>query len=102
MRVEIIYPLPNKQKSFFIEFEGKHLTVRQAIEESKIMHEYPELNNFQNLRVGIYGQVVDLDNHINDRDRIEIYRDLTIDPKKARMLRAEQKRKKEGIRLFGA
>ncbi|MDE5000804.1 RnfH family protein, partial [Francisella tularensis subsp. holarctica] len=27
---------------------------------------------------------------------------LTIDPKQARMLRAEQKRKKEGIRLFGA
>ncbi|WP_239407148.1 RnfH family protein, partial [Francisella tularensis] len=54
------------------------------------------------LKVGVYSQLVDLDYQLKDRDRVEIYRNLTIDPKQARMLRAEQKRKKEGIRLFGA
>ncbi|QIV94596.1 RnfH family protein [Allofrancisella frigidaquae] len=101
MRVEVIYPLPNEQKSFFVEFINS-LTVRQAIEKSKILHKYPELEKIADFKIGIYGEIVDLNDPVNDNDRIEIYRELTIDPKKARMLRAEQKRKKEGIKLFGA
>lgn len=101
MKVEVIYALPNEQKSFFVESE-KTLTVRQAIQQSKVTHKYPELENLEELKIGIYSEVVDLDHSVNDKDRIEIYRSLTIDPKQARMLRAEQKRKKEGIRGFGA
>ncbi|AIT08907.1 hypothetical protein LO80_02215 [Candidatus Francisella endociliophora] len=102
MRVEVIYALPNEQKSFFVESE-KAITVRQAIEQSKILHTYSELNNaLDTLKVGIYGQIVDMDHQVSDKDRVEIYRDLTIDPKQARMLRAEQKRKREGIKGFGA
>ncbi|MED7819299.1 MULTISPECIES: RnfH family protein [unclassified Francisella] len=101
MKVEVIYALPNEQKSFFVESE-RTLTVRQAIQQSKIIHKYPELENLEELKIGIYSEVVDLDHSVKDKDRVEIYRNLTIDPKQARMLRAEQKRKKEGIRGFGA
>lgn len=102
MKIEVIYALPNEQKSFFVETD-KGITVRQAIQKSKILHEYSELNAFlDNLKVGVYGQVVDMDHQVEDKDRVEIYRDLTIDPKQARMLRAEQKRKREGIKGFGA
>ncbi|QIV96118.1 hypothetical protein EDC55_12810 [Allofrancisella inopinata] len=101
MKVEVIYPLFNEQRSFFVEFVG-NLSVRQAIQKSKILHTYPELEKIEDFKIGIYGEIIDLDAPINDNDRIEIYRELTIDPKKARMLRAEQKRKKEGIKLFGA
>lgn len=102
MKVEVIYALPNEQKSFYVESE-KAITVRQAIERSKILHTYSELSNaLDTLKVGIYGQIVDMDHQVSDKDRVEIYRDLTIDPKQARMLRAEQKRKREGIKGFGA
>lgn len=39
------------------------------------------------LKVGIWGRVVPLDTLLRDRDRIEIYRPLTVDPKEARRLR---------------
>ncbi|MDE4980418.1 RnfH family protein, partial [Francisella tularensis subsp. holarctica] len=61
-----------------------------------------ELGDIEILKVGVYSHLVDLDYQLKDRDRVEIYRNLTIDPNQARMLRAEQKRKKEGISLFGA
>ncbi|AJI75537.1 RnfH family protein [Francisella philomiragia] len=101
MKVEVIYALPNEQKSFYVESDDS-LTVREAIIQSKILDAYSELGNIENLKVGIYGQIVDLDHVLEDKDRVEIYRNLTIDPKQARMLRAEQKRKREGIRGFGA
>ncbi|MBK2258537.1 RnfH family protein [Francisella philomiragia] len=101
MKIEVIYALPNEQKSFYVESDDS-LTVREAIIQSKILDAYSELGNIENLKVGIYGQMVDLDHVLEDRDRVEIYRNLTIDPKQARMLRAEQKRKREGIRGFGA
>jgi len=39
------------------------------------------------LKVGIWGRVMPLDTVLRDRDRIEIYRPLTVDPKEARRLR---------------
>ncbi|GAB4223423.1 MAG: RnfH family protein [Francisella sp.] len=101
MKIEVIYALADEQISFFVEVDSS-ITVKQAIELSKIVDKYPELSDINKLKVGVYGQLVDLDYMLKDRDRVEIYRNLTIDPKKARMLRAEAKRKREGIRLFGA
>jgi len=39
------------------------------------------------LKVGIWGRVMPQDTLLRDRDRIEIYRPLTVDPKEARRLR---------------
>lgn len=39
------------------------------------------------LKIGIWGRVMPLDTLLRDRDRIEIYRPLTVDPKEARRLR---------------
>ena len=101
VKTEVIYALPNEQISFFVETDGS-LTVRQAIMLSKILHKYPEIDHLDELKLGIYGQIVDLDHPVKDKDRIEIYRELTIDPKQARMLRADQKRIRDGIQAFGA
>jgi putative ubiquitin-RnfH superfamily antitoxin RatB of RatAB toxin-antitoxin module len=40
------------------------------------------------LSLGVFGQVKRADAALRDGDRIEIYRPLTIDPKRARRLRA--------------
>ncbi len=39
------------------------------------------------LRVGIWGRACALTETVRDRDRVEIYRPLTVDPKEARRLR---------------
>ena len=39
------------------------------------------------LRIGIWGRVRPLQTLLRERDRIEVYRPLTVDPKEARRLR---------------
>jgi len=39
------------------------------------------------LRVGVWGRMQDTSVPLRDRDRVEIYRPLTVDPKEARRLR---------------
>lgn len=39
------------------------------------------------LRIGIWGRVRPLETPLRERDRIEVYRPLTVDPKEARRLR---------------
>jgi len=39
------------------------------------------------LRVGVWGRVRALDTLLRERDRVEVYRPLTVDPKEARRLR---------------
>lgn len=42
--------------------------------------------------VGIWGRVKPLQTPLRDRDRIEVYRPLTVDPKEARRLRYKRQR----------
>ena len=44
-------------------------------------------------KVGVWGQLRPLDHVLRDRDRIEIYRPLRVDPKDARRLRHRQQRR---------
>lgn len=46
-----------------------------------------QLPLLRELRVGIWGRVRPLDTLLRDRDRVEVYRPLTVDPKEARRLR---------------
>jgi uncharacterized protein len=41
----------------------------------------------EQLRIGIWGRVRPLETPLRERDRIEVYRPLTVDPKEARRLR---------------
>lgn len=42
--------------------------------------------------VGIWGRVKPLETPLRDRDRVEVYRPLTVDPKEARRLRYKRQR----------
>lgn len=44
------------------------------------------------LRAGIWGRVQPLQAPLRDRDRVEVYRPLRVDPKEARRLRYRQRR----------
>lgn len=87
IQVEVAYALPDKQflKPVILP-DGA--CVRDAIVESGVLDDFPEID-LSSVRVGIFSKKVALDQIVNEGDRIEIYRPLTIDPKEARRRRAE-------------
>ncbi|MDA0912081.1 MAG: RnfH family protein [Proteobacteria bacterium] len=100
MKVEVIYANPQEQKLYQLECD-ENTSVKDVITQSGVLSDFPEIDlNVQS--IGIYSEVVTLDYIVKPDDRIEIYRKLTIDPKDARRIRAEEKRKKDGLKLFGA
>lgn len=67
-------------------------TLRDAVAASGLL-DSKELDDV-GLLLGVFGQVKRADSVLRDGDRIEIYRPLTIDPKKARRLRAALRAKR--------
>lgn len=81
MLVEVVY----KQTLLTLELAAP-CTAQAAIEQSGILTLHPEINLAEQA-IGIFGSKITLNTQIKDGDRIEIYRPLLIDPKKARKLR---------------
>ena len=91
MIVEIAYALPEEQVIISIKVPTI-FNVQQAIEKSGIQKKFPGIDLSKN-KVGIFGKKTTLDQPLNDRDRIEIYRPLILDPKEMRRKRAAKKNK---------
>lgn len=70
-------------------------TLRQAIGFSRVLQRHPGID-IETQRVGVWGKLRGLDEPLRDRDRIEIYRPLQVDPKEARRLRYRQHRERFG------
>ena len=72
-------------------------TVLEAITASMVLSQFPYLaeSGFLSDRIGIFGKISTLDAVLKAGDRVEIYRDLTIDPKEARRLKAEISRRQK-------
>jgi len=88
--VEVVYALPEEQVIISIEVPKK-INIKQAIEKSGIQKKFPEIDLSKN-KVGIFGKQTTLDHLLSDRDRIEIYRPLILDPKEMRRKRASKKK----------
>lgn len=86
LRIEVAYARPDRQARYALELEAG-ATVREAIERSGVLADFPEIDLARN-RVGIYGGLVTLGSPLSDGDRVEILRPLTADPKDARRRRA--------------
>jgi uncharacterized protein len=68
-------------------------TVGDALRQSGLLERYPGID-LAVQRVGVWGKLCALDDALRDRDRVEIYRPLTVDPKEARRVRYAQHRQK--------
>lgn len=83
IKVTLVYsPAPRQVREWALEV-AKGETVAQALSASSLLDEFSELQH-HTLLVGIWGLKSGLDHRLNDRDRIEIYRELRVDPKVAR------------------
>lgn len=78
MQISVAYALPEKQ--IWLELSvPDNATVLEAIKESKILLQFPEVN-LEEQKVGIFGKFCKLDTKLKEGDRIEIYRPITADP----------------------
>jgi putative ubiquitin-RnfH superfamily antitoxin RatB of RatAB toxin-antitoxin module len=89
--VEVVYALPEEQRIFTVELPPQ-ATVLDAIGQCGILQQYAQID-LALAKVGLFGRVVSLDTALRSGDRVEIYRELTADPKVVRRERVEKKRK---------
>lgn len=87
--VEVVYGTARNQHLAVLRVrEGT--TARQAVLQSGICGRFPEAG-LAAAPLGIFGKAVKDDTVLRERDRVEIYRPLLVDPKEARRLRAAAK-----------
>jgi putative ubiquitin-RnfH superfamily antitoxin RatB of RatAB toxin-antitoxin module len=86
--VEVAYAMPGKQLILPVKaFPG--ITAKEAIQLSGVLDAFPEIDLLAN-KIGIFGKIADLSTVLNPMDRVEVYRPLIADPKKARRERASK------------
>lgn len=93
VNIEIAYGTAEKQILLTMQV-AEGTTARQAVLSSAVKQHFPEAD-LQNSPLGIFGKRVKDDTLLRDKDRIEIYRPLLIDPKEARRLRVQAKQQEE-------
>ena len=84
-KIEIAYALPERQRVITLDFIAG-MTAGEAVRASGICGECPELAA-RTLALGVYGEVVSETHPLRPGDRVEIYRELAVDPRDARRLR---------------
>jgi len=86
MWVEVAFALADKQRIIAMEVAAS-CTAEEAILQSNIMQEFPQIDLLKN-KIGIFSEICSLSRQLQGNDRIEIYRELAINPMEARRLRA--------------
>lgn len=85
--VEVVFAESDKQILLDVVVEPG-TTVAEVIAASGIEQRF-DTENLDSFPVGIWGRVVDRGHEVQSGDRVEIYRPLVIDPRKARRQLAE-------------
>ena len=87
LEIEVVYVLPGKQVLKKMNVQNG-CTAREAVCQSGLDEIFSELD-LQTAPLGIFGKSVKDETLLRDKDRIEIYRPLLIDPKEARRKRVQ-------------
>jgi putative ubiquitin-RnfH superfamily antitoxin RatB of RatAB toxin-antitoxin module len=82
IEVEVVFALPEHQELIPVTIASGS-TAADAIEASAVAGKFPD-QDLSSCQLGIWGRLVDKDQPLQDRDRVEIYRPLKIDPREAR------------------
>jgi putative ubiquitin-RnfH superfamily antitoxin RatB of RatAB toxin-antitoxin module len=89
IKIEVAYAKPESQIIINLELE-QGCTIAEAIEKSGILLHFPEIN-LNTQQVGVFGEPKRLTDEVKRGDRVEIYRELVMDPKDARRQRASNR-----------
>ncbi|MDX8377759.1 MAG: RnfH family protein [Mariprofundales bacterium] len=93
MQIVVVYALPQQQSIETLEIEitkgePQTITAKQAVEQSGLLEQYPEINLSIN-KLGIFSKLVRPNTVLKNGDRVEIYRAL---PRKARSAHGDDKK----------
>ena len=88
--VMVCYATAKQQEIIPLELPPQ-TNILQAIQQSGILDQYTEIDLAKNT-IGVFGKLVNLDQVLQDKDRIEIYRPLRINPMDARRSRAAREK----------
>lgn len=95
IQVTVLYS-PGPRQVHEIQMElADNSSVQQALQASGVLQRFAELD--QSAVVGVWGRKASRNQVLRDRDRVEIYRTLKVDPKVARRERFA----KQGARTTG-
>jgi hypothetical protein len=78
MQIGVAYSEPSQQIWLTIEVPDD-ATVRDAIERSGILRQFPHID-LEAQKVGVFGKLVKLEAALRPGDRVEIYRPIVCDP----------------------
>jgi len=82
MKIGVAYATQSRQVWLTVDL-AEGATVRDAIEKSGVLENFPEIDLKQQ-KVGIFGKIVKLESPVEEGDRVEIYRPIVCDPKTVR------------------
>lgn len=86
LHVEVVYARRDVQQLAALELEAG-ATACDALHLSGLLQKFPEIE-LTTCKLGIFGRIVGPQQVLRDGDRVEIYRELPTDPKRARRERA--------------
>ena len=78
MNVGVCYAEADRQLWMRLEVPDES-TVEEAIKMSGVLKLYPDIN-LGTQKVGIFGKIATLETAVKEGDRVEIYRQITVDP----------------------
>ena len=78
MNVGVCYAEADRQLWMRLEVPDES-TVEEAIKLSGVLKLYPDIN-LGTQKVGIFGKIATLETTVKEGDRVEIYRQITVDP----------------------
>ena len=88
IEIEVAYALPDKQLLEYLKVPCG-TTVAQALQLSGICKKFPEIQ-LDSKNLGVFGKLVKPETILQNHDRVEIYRHITVDPKEKRRKRVEK------------
>lgn len=94
LRATVVYCAHERQWIVDVEVPAGS-TLRDAVVASGLPARATELDPAA-LDLGVFNHLRQPDEPVRDGDRIEVYRPLAIDPKQARRIRAEIRRRRKG------
>jgi len=92
LRITVVYCAPGCEDLAELTLPAG-ATVADAIRASGVLDRRPEIVSAAP-DVGIWGRACAMTQRLEDGDRVELYRPLTVDPKEARRVRAEVRRRR--------
>ena len=89
INVEVAYALPTKQRIEKLTV-AKGTTALEAVEKANMGRFFDDSPDLATAKLGVFGKAVQATHELSEGDRVEMYRELLVDPKAVRRARAEK------------